>query len=234
MGPQTKSEYWRQVWRRGVISSDYTDKQASVLRVRNGKSIDEQLWEQTLAALFRDIRISKEDRLLDFCCGNGLIALPASKICKAVHAVDINEELVASIATENCSIIDTQVADAMDVEFGEAVFDKIVIYAAIQYFDDAEIAKLLQNFYRWLRPGGTVFIGDIPDRERLWTYFYNEEGERRYFDGVASGQPLIGNWIDQQWLSKLASYCGFGHSQYQAQDARLIYADFRYDFILTK
>jgi hypothetical protein len=74
-----------------------------------------------------------------------------------------------------------------------------------------------------------LFIGDIPDRDKLWDYFNTPERQAAYFDGIARGQRIIGSWLERRWLEQLCRAAGFVAASAAPQDARLIYADFRFD-----
>jgi len=82
-----------------------------------------------------------------------------------------------------------------------------------------------------MRPEGLLFIGDVPDRDKLWGYFNTPERQAAYFDGLARGERIIGSWLERGWLEKLCRAAGFVEAQAMPQDPRLIYADFRFDLL---
>ena len=62
---------------------------------------------------------------------------------------------------------DVITAEVRNLPFQKDTFDKIVCFSVFQYFPDLEYAKeTLVEFIRVCKPGGRVFIGDVPD-ERM-------------------------------------------------------------------
>ena len=124
--------------------------------------------------------------------------------------------------------------DARKAAFPSQAFEKIVIYAGIQYFSEGEIVQLFRRFYDWLSPGGKVFVGDIPDREKIWVFHNSPEREAAYFESLLQDKPIIGTWLDRKFLLNLARYAEFSKAEIVPQNDIMIYSDFRYDLLLVK
>jgi hypothetical protein len=118
-----------------------------------------------------------------------------------------------------------------DAQFSQRSFSKVLWYAGIQYIDEFDIVTMIRRIRSWMKPGGILMIGDIPDRAKLWDYFNDEMRRAAYFDGLAQRKPIIGSWLDAGWLERLCLSSGFVSASALPQHEELIYADFRYDLI---
>ena len=83
-----------------------------------------------------------------------------------------------------------------------------------------------------MKPNGVVLIGDIPDLRKLWNYFNTPDRVRAYFDGIGSQKPIIGTWLDPDWIEALCLHAGFKKVEIIQQDPKLIYSDFRFDVLV--
>jgi ubiquinone/menaquinone biosynthesis C-methylase UbiE len=172
-----------------------------------------------------------DDTLLDLCCGNGLFASAFSEQVASIHAVDISSVLTERLEARSFCNVHVNTCDMRDVRYPPQSFSKVLWYAGIQYIDDSDIVAMIRRIRFWMKPGGTLMIGDIPDRAKLWLYFNDDVRCSAYFDGLERRKPIIGTWIDADWLERLCLSSGFLEANKAIQHPRLIYADFRYDLI---
>jgi cyclopropane fatty-acyl-phospholipid synthase-like methyltransferase len=148
-------------------------------------------------------------------------------------AVDLAELFLEKLLKGAPQNVTVMVNDVRLANFTEGAFDRILIYAGIQYFTESEIVQLMLQMRRWLRPGGRIVIGDIPDTERRWRFFNSPEREASYFEGLKSEQPLVGTWFDEKWLVKLARYAGFVAADRQSQHRSFPYQHYRFDMVIA-
>lgn len=224
-------EYWSNFWREYSVDNLDIDEQTQVFRTRNQIPIDKEAWIFTLQSVQDQLELNDNDTLLDLCCGNGLFARAYSKIVKHVEAVDLSESLIKTINKNKISNVNAYFKDIRNIDYSKNRFSKILWYAGVQYIDEADIVLMLEKIRFWLQPGGILFIGDIPDREKLWLYFNNVDRIKSYFKAVASRRPIIGTWIERGWIERLCEANGFDLACAADQDKKLIYSDFRFDVI---
>jgi len=229
-----ENNYWINFWTDHAVSSKGKDEQVRVMRTLNKQPISEQKWELTLDHIKKVLELNTADVVLDLCCGNGLIAKYISSYCSQVTTVDISKELLNDINTIEFTNIQSICSDIRKVDFNEEQFSKIILYSSLQYLTYSETVSLFENVYRWLKPGGIAFIGDIPDMDRLWTFFNNNERETAYFESVKEEKEIIGTWFNKEWLQKLSSYAKFKEGIILDQHPAMIYSFFRYDMKLVK
>ncbi len=226
--------YWVNFWNEYSQELKNKDPQTQVLRTFNKKPIDKELWEHTLSHIMKYLDIQSTDNVLDLCSGNGLITKEISLNCKTVTAVDISENLLKQIDTNTYNNINTIISDIRELSFNENLFNKIIIYAGIQYLGLKEVVILFKQMYKWLEKGGICFLGDIPDIEKRWEFFNTKERETIFFESIQNEHPIVGTWFDKNFLLKLSNYCGFTESKVIKQHKGMIYSHFRFDMYIKK
>ncbi|MBU2260233.1 class I SAM-dependent methyltransferase, partial [Patescibacteria group bacterium] len=205
-----------------------------VLRTSNKKPIDPKQWKFTLREIQRHLSIQDDDDVLDLCCGNGLLSQEIAPKCKSVTSVDVASDLVAKIDTKKHKNISTHVKDIRELSFANNSFSKIVLYAGIQYLTYRESVLLFESANKWLRSGGIMFIGDIPDLEKKWSFYNNADRERAYFDAVKNDKAIVGTWFTKQFLINLANYSNYKIAKVIEQHKDMIYSHFRFDIQIEK
>jgi cyclopropane fatty-acyl-phospholipid synthase-like methyltransferase len=223
--------YWTNFWiEHGKISKE-SHQQQQVLRTFNKKVIDDQRWDKTLMEIFNILKVKRNNDILEVFSGNGLITQALSPICQSITAVDVSEDLLKKLVKyEN---VTTMQCDVRSLDFNEIFFDKIIVYAGLQYLNYKEVIHFLQKAKKWTKPGGNIYIGDIPDIDKIWEFYNSTEREAAYFESITSGKPIIGTWFNKLYLQKLAKFCGFKHAEIIEQKKFMIYSHFRFDMLLT-
>ena len=222
---------WVDFWRAHGRTAASADLQTQVLRTFNKQPIEMERWQETLVYVDKLFPISPIDDVLDLCCGNGLFSSHFAERARTVIAVDISSDLLAKLARRFLHNVTTLCADVREAHFADAAFSRIWIYAGIQYLSEREVVLLFQNMLRWLRPEGLLFIGDVPDRARLWAFYDTPQRRSQYFDNYAKDQDVVGTWFDPLWLRYLAESIGFRNAETIPQPAGQIYAHFRFDMM---
>lgn len=111
------------------------------------------------------LNLTRNDLLLEAGCGAGMLLGPLSAHVHKVIGVDY-----AAAMVKRCRELfpnqEVLVAEVQNLPFSENTFDKIVCFSVFQYFPDLKYAKrALSEFIRVCKPGGGIFIGDVPDEE---------------------------------------------------------------------
>ena len=227
-----EKEYWIRFWKDEDRIKD-KNPHVQVGRSINKTPIENKRWQFTLSLIERTINLQSSDNILDLCAGNGLLSIPFSQKCISVTAVDVSQKLIAQIDTK-VKNIETMVDDVRNIDFKESSFSKIILYFALQHFSNRETVVLFEEVYKWLKKGGLFFIGDIPDQEKLWNYFNNQERERVYFESIRNETPIIGNWFTKTFLLKLAKHSNYSEYRIITQHKKMINSHYRFDMLLAK
>ena len=93
-------------------------------------------------------------RVLDLCCGPGMLAQAATE--RGAQAVGVDFPAVVEVARKLIPAAEFQSGDAQNLEFPDNSFDAVVCGYGLMHVPDAE--KVLREMFRVLRPGGKVAV----------------------------------------------------------------------------
>jgi SAM-dependent methyltransferase len=231
------NDYWKKYWNTMETDADW---QTQVGRTREKRPIDATIFQQTVAWVSAQMRLSSADEVLDLCCGNGEWSLPLAQTVKRVAAVDFSAPLLA-VLRERCRVaridnVEIYPADVA-VDFCGAAngsFSRIFLYFSVQYFSESQLIDIFAKARERLAPGGIFYLGDIPNRAKLWIFANRPEYVKAYFDGVKNSAPAIGNWFLPADLLKLGEYAGFAHGEIIEQPDWQINSRYRFDARFSK
>lgn len=172
-----KSEYWKNFWEATYRFSTHEEDD----------SLDTAGWldKGTLSALPRShmkewvdstvarVRSLRHESVLDVGCGVGLILFPLAPECERYVGVDFSEEAVGRVHRRVGSSFRYASVEVLKAEAHQAAemvngrFDLILLNSVVQYFPDLQYLKeLLGDLVGMsLRPDGSVFIGDVRNRD---------------------------------------------------------------------
>jgi 2-polyprenyl-3-methyl-5-hydroxy-6-metoxy-1,4-benzoquinol methylase len=118
-----------------------------------------------LSFIGREIEL-KGARLLDAGCGTGHMAIACALQGADVTGVDL-DRMALDIARERARLeharLEILEADVTQMKFSDATFDIVVSFQVLEHIPRALQAKVLQEMWRLLRPGGVLFI-QTPNR----------------------------------------------------------------------
>lgn len=228
-----KDDYWTSFWTQHGQSTVGANQQLQVLRTLNKEPIEAGKWARTLEHIISTMDLQPTHRVLDLCGGNGLIAQQMAKVSSEVVVVDISPNLLDHLPADANNVVAKQ-GDMREVDFEHGSFERIICYAALQYLNFAETTRLFRKLFNWLRPGGLLFVGDIPDSQRIWSFFDSPERRAAYFQHLQAGSQIVGTWFSRDWLQYLAEVAGFSHSETMDQPDEQIYSWFRFDMKCRK
>lgn len=222
-------EYWRSFYNDINAAGD---AQQRVFRTKGGESVNEEVWSATLDHIAKITSIKSNHRLLEPCCGNGLISGHFSKSGVESYGIDFSSQLIEE-ATEQFPNLHLTEADVLEARFPLPEFDVIIIYFSIQYFNEKEALQLIAKCTQHLTTGGKLFIGDIPDDGRKWAYLSKPEYRKDYLDRIMRSEPLIGNWFQREFFEAIGDWLSV-EIEVLDQPEWQINAAYRFDCLITK
>jgi ubiquinone/menaquinone biosynthesis C-methylase UbiE len=231
--------YWHKYW--NSINIKTTDSQTQVGRTHKRKPVEFGIWDKTVDFIYQNMELSDNSLLLDLCCGNGMLTIPLAKKVKNIVAVDFSKPLLAVLKnqlnkTQNVHLLYGNINAMHPSEFrvNGQHFSHILLYFAIQHFTERETILVFEKAYQCLQARGIFYLGDIPDRTKLWNFANTDEYANIYFESVKNETPAIGTWFLQEDLLKMAHYVGFVHSEIITQPDYQINSGYRFDLKLIK
>jgi SAM-dependent methyltransferase len=184
---------------------------------------------------------------LDFGCAYGVATIPALEAGARVCACDMDPQHLAIlerlVGATHRGRVSFSCGTAPDVDFEEQRFGAILSSRVFHFLDGAAVDATIAKMYRWLRPGGKLFlVVDTPYagvlKQCVPDYLKRKEhGERwpgfiaDYSSYMPRGSKKIDpahiNLMDPDILSDACQRVGFAieHAEFMARIAKLDDAD---------
>lgn len=200
----------------------------------NGQEISEPQVKLIVENIANVLRLNSKDSVVDLCCGNGLITRRLAPLVKDVVGVDFTLGLIDAAKSYN-SFPNIEYVNADVLRLDPKYFldlKKIVMYEALQHFSPEQLVKLLDELSS-LGQGSLVFLGSIPNKEKLNAYYDTEEKYAYYMQRESEGKPHIGRWWLMEEIERLVSTRGF-KATFLPQEPTLYTAYYRFDVLLEK
>ncbi|MBP1931159.1 class I SAM-dependent methyltransferase [Ammoniphilus resinae] len=143
---------------------------------------DERKATQELEKLISFVPVSKGQKVLDLCCGQGRHSRWLASLGLQVVGVDLSAVLLAEAIKQslNMNILYMR-ADVREVHFNEEMDHVVNLFTSFGYFsEDEENEKVFRNASRALKPGG-YFVFDYLNpgylRQHINPYSETEQGD---------------------------------------------------------
>jgi SAM-dependent methyltransferase len=206
-----------------------------VRRTRYGKPISEDELLVVVDTIKKGLDLSSEDFLLDLACGNGALSNLLFDSCRAFVGVDASEYLI-EVAKKNFErlpdfeFLQRDVAEFAWEEPEPLRFTKALCYASFAYLNRETAQRTLTGLSEHFKNIDTVFLGNVPDKERAHVFFGSETD---YADKLSEAASQIGVWWSEQELREFAAAAGWIAS-FGRMPEHIFNANYRFDAILTR
>jgi SAM-dependent methyltransferase len=205
---------WKSFWksyRKRETGSD-EDLFFEVGKTVNRQPISEAAFQLSVDLIVRGLELSGGDKLLELCCGNGLVTRKLAPLVGEVQAVDFTEHLIANARkfapAKNVTFI---CADALaylnDLVHSQAYIpSKVLLGDALCYFEPAELTALLQATIK-LTHNHLIFMATgIPCEALKWNFYNTPERMKRYQENQLRAESTnegIGRWWRKEELERI-------------------------------
>jgi SAM-dependent methyltransferase len=144
-------------------------------------------------ALLDAAGIGAETRVLDLCCGPGIVTAAAAERKAKPSGLDFSAAMLAEARAANPGIDFTE-GDAEAIPFGDASFDAVVSNFGVHHVARPE--RALAEAFRVLRPGGRLAFASWaqPAENIAWQLLF--EAVRLHGDPGAANAPPSGGGLD--------------------------------------
>lgn len=219
-------EYWNQ------LARAESDPQRQVARVKNQRQLGAEDTDTVIKHLTGLLDLKPTDRLLDLCCGNGLLTRQFAQKCEQVVGIDLASAMIESARThhsaDNIQYFQGNTTEADSI--AEGTFDKILLQFSFQYLSREEGEKAVRGMKKLLKPGGIIVLGDIPDWNKLHVFYPSFLARMKYRIQRWRGTDQMGKFWSEKEMKQISSGLQIERLE---QPAHLPYADYRVDYRLS-
>ncbi len=225
---------WREYWTRFPREFADDDFRRQVGRTANGGvPTPAPELDAVVAEVVACLQLGPNDRLLDLCCGNGLLSAQFAERCGAVVGVDFSEPMVAVArahhARENVEYIEGSVLELGQLVDG--VFDKVCMIESLAYFSPDDLAAILGGIAPTGPPHSRVLFSGVLDEEAKWSFFDTPERRASYEQQRKEGKEVMGRWWTRAEIQRIATEHGY-EAEFFAQDERLNTSHYRFNAVM--
>ena len=197
----------------------------------NGEPVDEKQVELISRSIKNNLNLNLKDKVLDLCCGNGLLTNKTAHYVDSVKGVDIHEDLI-NIARRNSAFnASYETGSALDYHYKDKDYNKVYMYDAQFHFSHIEFKYGLKRIRDILNVGTKFLVGAILDAERLPTFLRNEEDKASYFDCLDNNETFIGTWWNKEHIKKTCADLGLECKIIDIDDKSYM-SHYRYDALI--
>lgn len=195
-----------------------------------GKAVDDSHVDYIVSTIYNNLSLEKRDRVLDLCCGNGLITEKIKCNVDSIKGLELSGDLL-SVARKH-SDIDYVNLDLLSYNFKNGNENKAYMYEALQHFRPSQFLKLLSNIFLCSKID-LFFIGSIPDVNK-YNCFYNTKDKKRYnYDFLLKDESHLGYWWERELIvyicNKLDLTC-----EVLNQNDKLYTSSYRFDVLISR
>lgn len=176
---------------------EFWDRRAAVYDAQVGTCYEEAY--RKTAEHFRRY-LEKDDAVLDFACGTGIVTLAVAPSVKSIRGIDISEEMVRRAGekarTQGAANVTFERLDLLDESLAPESFDAVLACNVLLYVENR--AEVLARIHELLRSGGTFLavsdcLGEGVTRERVRKWIEYKTGRRPYvaFDTMRSLEAAV-------------------------------------------
>lgn len=228
---------WKEYFTQRASLFGETEFLQQVHKTVAGQPITQAQFAAQLSDIKNALELSKDDYVLDMCCGNGIITTEMAEFCHAIVGVDFSDPLI-EIANkynkpENATYYCMSVLDKKITSISNKPFTKIFMYEALQHFSKDDFRTLLEIIMEISNPNSVTFFGGIPDIDKLWDFYDTEERREQYRIMKSKNQEAIGTWWEKNEIIDVCLQNGF-KCEIVLQNSILHSSRYRFDACLTK
>ncbi|WP_206950683.1 class I SAM-dependent methyltransferase [Trinickia acidisoli] len=208
---------------------------AQVKRTVHGRPVSEEQIEWIVGEIKRQLTLAPEDVVLDLACGNGALSHRLSDACAALAGVDISEYLIevanrhfaepprVTFAAQGAAQYAATVADPQR-------FTKVLCYGSFAYFSEDDARATLHALSERFVNVRSVFIGNLPDRDRATAFYAPREPQSGELDDP---RAQIGIWRTREAFAQMAAAAGWD-AQFSTMPGGFFSVHYRYDVLLRR
>jgi len=230
---------WKKFWKqyRNIDFKCENDLFIQVGKTINGSPISAITFKLMLEDIVENLALSKNDVIMEMCCGNGLLTLPLSEFVYEIYAFDFTEHLIDTAKkTRKNKNITYEVCDANEDFFKKFKIinfpGKYLMNDSLGYFKPIDLKKIIINIKKEI-PNFNLYITGIPNYDLKWNFYNTEERRLEYFTDISNGE-ISGRGIGYWWkMSELADIAKDLNLSYKINDQHSMISSYRSNILFS-
>lgn len=227
---------WRDYWTQFPQEFDDVDFRRQVGRTANGGVPTPGMeLDAVVDEVISCLSLGPNDRLLDLCCGNGLLTARFAERCRQVVGVDFSEPMIRVARTHHARA-NTDYVEGSVLELAgliDGAFDKVCMIESLAYFSPDDLDLILRGLSPSGPPHAQILFSGVLDEEAKWSFFNTPERRAVYERQRKEGREVMGRWWTRAEIRKIAARYHY-ETEFLPQDERLNTAHYRFNVIMKQ
>ena len=186
-----------------------------VRKTLGGKPIGADVLQRQTDIILKMLEIKKGDRVLDICCGNGILTRSIAENCEYVLGIDYSETLIEEAKKhnqpENIRYIHMDARNIHNTPFlKEQCFTKVLCVEALAYFNNDELDKILTDTMHISDENVIIALVGVLDTKKKWAYYNTFKRKISYLitSLLYNKKRCLGNWWNFNDIDKICQRKG--------------------------
>ena len=232
---------WKAFWQtyRKIEVNNEKDLYFEVGKTVNKEPISEDTLRHSIQLVADGLQLQSNDRLLELCCGNGLMTRYLAALVEQVYAVDFAEHLISHAcqfrAAPNVHYVCADAVDFVNQLLTSKLYvpSKVLLGDALGYFEPSSLGEVLTSIGELTSGNFTFMATGIPSDELKWNFYNTPDRVRRYEENQFlenNTNDGIGRWWRISELEQLARDRGL---KLDVQTQPTFISNFRVDAVFS-
>jgi SAM-dependent methyltransferase len=199
------TDFWEDYWSKygpPEVSSE-EDLFKQVAHTVAKQPIPNEMVVRMLACITTRLQLSPDDRLLDFCCGNGIFSYELAKHVAELMGIDfvprnIHMARVRKSRPNTRYVVGDAIAPLAGLVGADFLPDKFLMHYSLAYFTPVQFGTILDNSV--LHVGKRAFqflLTGIPNADFKWNFYNTPERRARHLENEKNQENTndgLGRW----------------------------------------
>ena len=187
-------------------------------------------------AMIDNLGLTGTERLLDLCCGNGIVTHRLATQCRSVVGIDFSPFLLEQARRHHAAPnVEYREGDVLQLS-GQAFiepFDRFNLHGSLQYFEHDQFDLLLQGVLGHASDRFIFLLCGVLDEGRKSAHLDTPERIALNARLREAGEDRLGTWWDREFIVERCRAHGLACRIDEARPGR-INPDFRFDAIISR
>lgn len=227
------SFYWKEYYEKLSNKFPFSPLK-QVGKTIDGNEVSIQQIDIITSQISKYLSLKKDDFLIDFGFGNGIITCELSRKVNYIYGTDFSESLInyadQNNFAENLKYINSDITNLNSSILKDATC--FSMHEVLQHLPRIEFSNLLRKITNESK-GSRFFISGIPNKNKLRLFYDSKSKFEFYLKCEKEKRPHMGKWWDQNEINILAKKLGWKY-KFIEQPNDLVNSYYRFNVLLVR